>query len=31
MGADPDYQALVPTRDATFDMGAMQGWFAKEA
>lgn len=28
--ADPDYQALVPTRDATFDMQQLQGWFGSE-
>ena len=26
LGQDPDYHALIPTRDALFDMPKLQGW-----
>lgn len=27
LGGDPDYQAMIPARDALFDMPNLQGWF----
>ena len=30
LGADPEYQAMVPLRDTIFDIPNLQGWFGTE-